>query len=258
MGTFYVNGDSQNVAATGSGNQITVGLDNITQYAIQAGGATNSLTQVAPSVTIGVPLVSQGAAATPVFGTASVAGGGTGAVSLTGVLTGNGTSAITANAVTQNAVLVGGASNGVASLSTMTNGELLIGSTGIAPVVASLTAGSGVDVAGGAGSITVSQSPERILNNYSVANASPYVVQADDYYITVDTSTIPITIQLPDAPTTYQVFIIKDSAGNAATQNVTVTTVSGIKLIDAAATFVMNTDWQSIHVVYDSFGYQVF
>lgn len=118
--------------------------------------------------------------------------------------------------------------------------------------------GTGVTTVAAGNQITVSQSSERIINNYSVANASPYVVQADDYYITVDTSTIPITIQLPDAPTQYQVFIIKDSAGNAATQNVTVTTVSGIKVIDAAATFVMNTDWQSIHVVYDGVGFQVF
>lgn len=118
--------------------------------------------------------------------------------------------------------------------------------------------GTGVTTVAAGNQITVSQSSERILNNYSVANASPYVVQADDYYITVDTSTIPITIQLPDAPTAYQVFIIKDSAGNAATQNITVTTVSGLLNIDAATTFVMNTDWQSIHVVFDLFGYQIF
>jgi hypothetical protein len=44
---------------------------------------------------------------------AQVAKGGTGAATLTGVLTGNGTAAVTANAVTQFTVLTGGASNAV-------------------------------------------------------------------------------------------------------------------------------------------------
>ena len=46
--------------------------------------------------TSGQPLLSAGSAAAPTFGTLSVAGGGTGAVTLTGLLQGNGTSAITA------------------------------------------------------------------------------------------------------------------------------------------------------------------
>lgn len=66
-----------------------------TQYNVQVGGATTStLTSVAPSATSGVPLISQGAAANPVFGTAAVAGGGTGATSFTAysVITGGTTS----------------------------------------------------------------------------------------------------------------------------------------------------------------------
>jgi hypothetical protein len=68
----------------------------ITQYNIQTGGASNLLNNVAPSSTSGVPVISQGASSQPVFGTAVVAGGGTGQVTLTnhGVLIGQGTSAI--------------------------------------------------------------------------------------------------------------------------------------------------------------------
>lgn len=97
-----------------------------------------------------------------------------------------------------------------------------------------------------------------VVQGYVVANASPYVVGPTAYYITVDTSTIPITIQLPDAPTQYRSFIIKDSAGNAAVNNITVTTVSGVLLIDAATTFVMNTNYQSAQFLFDGFGYQIF
>lgn len=55
----------------------------------------------------------------------AVAEGGTGASTLTGVLTGNGTSAITANAITQYATLVGGASNAVSNVSIGTAGQVL-------------------------------------------------------------------------------------------------------------------------------------
>jgi hypothetical protein len=51
--------------------------------------------------------------------------GGTGAKTLTGVLTGNGTSAVTANAVTQFDVLVGGASNAVSSVGPGSAGQVL-------------------------------------------------------------------------------------------------------------------------------------
>jgi len=55
-----------------------------------------------------------------------VSEGGTGAKTITGVLTGNGTSAITANAVTQYTVLLGDASNAVSNVTdTGTSGQVL-------------------------------------------------------------------------------------------------------------------------------------
>lgn len=63
-----------------------------------------------------------------------VAEGGTGASTLTGVVTGNGTSAMTANAVTQYGVLVGGASNAVSSTAVGTSGDVLTSNgAGMAP-----------------------------------------------------------------------------------------------------------------------------
>jgi hypothetical protein len=67
----------------------------VTQYNTLVGGATSStIVNVAPSATVGVPLVSQGSAANPSFSTAVVAGGGTGVVSTTayGVICGGTTS----------------------------------------------------------------------------------------------------------------------------------------------------------------------
>lgn len=63
----------------------------------------------------------------------TVPNGGTGAKTLTGVVTGNGTSAMTANAVTQHGVLIGGASNAVSSLGVAASNSVLQGSTGADP-----------------------------------------------------------------------------------------------------------------------------
>ena len=91
-------------------------------------------------------------------GTLSVSKGGTGATTLTGILTGNGTSAISASAVTEHAALVGGATNAITSVAMNTNGMLLIGSNGADPVAAVLTAGTGMSITNAAGSITLNAS----------------------------------------------------------------------------------------------------
>lgn len=57
---------------------------SVTQYNVIVGGsATDTLSNIAPSATSGVALISQGASSNPAFGTVVVAGGGTGLSSLT-------------------------------------------------------------------------------------------------------------------------------------------------------------------------------
>jgi hypothetical protein len=67
---------------TGNGTS-AITANAVTQYNVIVGGASNAVGSVSPSATTGVPLVSQGAAANPAFGTAVVAGGGTGIVTTT-------------------------------------------------------------------------------------------------------------------------------------------------------------------------------
>ena len=55
----------------------------VTQHDLLIGAASNGITSVAPSATVGVPVVSAGTGSDPVFGTAVVAGGGTGLATLT-------------------------------------------------------------------------------------------------------------------------------------------------------------------------------
>lgn len=57
-------------------------------------------------------------------------------------------------------------------LGPLTNGQLLIGSTGVDPVVASITAGSGMSVTAGAGSITIATSAINNFVKFSSASES--------------------------------------------------------------------------------------
>lgn len=107
--------------------------NTITQYNTLIGGASNSITSIAPSVTSGIPFVSQGSAANPTFGTAVVAGGGTGNTVLSnhGVLLGQGTSPI-------------------ATTAAGTTGQVFTGVTGADPVWAS-PAASSISITGNSG-----------------------------------------------------------------------------------------------------------
>lgn len=67
---------------TGNGSSAMT-ASTVTQYGTVVAGASNAVSSVAPSATSGVPLISQGAAANPAYGTAVVPGGGTGVATLT-------------------------------------------------------------------------------------------------------------------------------------------------------------------------------
>jgi hypothetical protein len=78
---------------TGNGTSAFTGTA-ITQYNVLTGGTSNLPNSVAPSATSGIPLISQGSTSQPLFGTALVAGGGSGLTSTTayGLLAGGTTS----------------------------------------------------------------------------------------------------------------------------------------------------------------------
>ena len=108
--------------------------------------------------------------------------GGTGSSTLTGVLTGNGTSAITANAITQYGVLVGGASNAVDSTVVGTATHVLTSNgAGMAPTFQAAAGGitgpvSSTDNAlarwNGTGGTAVQDSTVIVTDNGEMTNAS--------------------------------------------------------------------------------------
>lgn len=150
-GTITFSGDSSGVVTSAAGNTVTLSFDVSEQPAIATSVATDSgtATPAANSFTIagGTGLSSVGAGSTVTVNLdspVSVDNGGTGSSSLTdgGILLGSGTSPVTVT-------------------SQPTDGQLLIGSTGVDPVLGSLTQpAAGITITGGAGSITFALSDD--------------------------------------------------------------------------------------------------
>lgn len=146
-----------------------------------------------------------------------------------------------------------------------TDGQLLVGSTSapnIRPGFLTSTDGSvtitptapdadnmNIDLSASVMSITITS-----LDNTD----SPYTVLSTDVYMSCDVTSGVLTIELPDAPSTERVFYVKDAAGNSAANNITITTVGGVVTIDGATSFVMNTDFESVSLIFNGTSYEVF
>lgn len=83
-GNIFMQGDNSTITITGVSATATLTASVIlpTQHDVLISN-TSSINGATPSATSGVPLISQGSGADPIFGTAVVAGGGTGVTSLT-------------------------------------------------------------------------------------------------------------------------------------------------------------------------------
>ena len=102
-----------------------------------------------------------------------------------------------------------------------------------------------------------STGPNRLAIRNIDEGESPYEVLPNEVYISCDILGGTLTIKLPNEPDTGRFYIIKDATGFCSTNNITVTTVGGVVLIDAAATNVMNSDYQSVNVVFNGVSYEI-
>lgn len=268
----------------GSLNTVTIELTGLTNHNVLVGAGTATVTNVAPSATSGVPLISNGASADPSFGTAVVAGGGTGATSFTAyapvcggttstnplqsastglstsgfVLTSNGASAlpsfqsvsasgaittITGNTggaespssgnfnivgtgsitvagsantetvqltgLTNHSLLVGAGTATITNLGVATNGQLPIGSTGADPVLATITASTGVSITNGAGSITIAATGAGMATVEVTGTSQSMAV--DTFYIANNAALVTLTL-----PTTSALGSVIEIAGKGA------------------------------------------
>lgn len=240
-----------NISTSGAGATVTYNVSGTTNHAVQIGNAGGSLTSLAALTNGQIVIGSTGANPIP----ASMTNGNN--ITWTG---GAGTLRADVTGTTNHSLLLGNATGSINSLGAATNGQLPIGSTGADPVLATLTAGANVTVTNGAGSITIAANATSQTVNYTGVNhaASPYTVLAADYYISCDVTAGVISILLPNASATGRVFIVKDKVGLAATSNITITTVGGAVNIDGATTFVMNTAYQSVELIFNGVSYELF
>ena len=124
------------------------------------GGGSGTVTSVSTTLS-GISIAN--ASTTPaISGTLGVANGGTGATTLDdgGILLGSGTGAITATAQP-------------------TNGQLVIGSTGADPVLATLTGGTGITVSNSAGGISIAADNNGTMSSFILSDGSNTQTIAD-------------------------------------------------------------------------------
>lgn len=236
------------VPPSAGGNINLLGSGDVT---VAGNAGTNTLT-ISLSGAVADSFPTDSGTAVPAAGALTIHGGNNIATSGAGS-----TVTIDLDGTTNHTLQIGNASGSLTSLGVATNGQLPIGSTGADPVLSTLTAGSGISITNGAGSITIAATSTSLLT-YTLVNTTPYVVLAGDQYLGVDTTFMPITVQLPNAPSTGRVIVIKDRSGTAALNSITVTTVGGVVLIDGAATFVMNTAYEAIQVIFNGTFYEIF
>ena len=119
-----------------------------------------------------------------------------------------------------------------------------------------IVGGTNVTTSGAGNTVTINATADA---DYTVVStsATPYVALSTDQVIAMDSTAGIKTVQLPNAPITGKWYTVKDSAGTAVANNITVTTVGGVVLIDGAASFIMNSAFESGTFVFTGTKYLV-
>jgi hypothetical protein len=136
----------------------------------------------------------------------------------------------------------GGSPGGASGTVQYNNGGSFAGSTGLTVLSNAIT---GIVVG-----VTNVTSGTSCTADSSCGSATP------DYFICINLGTpAPFTLTLPSSPATGRTILIKDCGGDANADNITVTPAAGD--IDGAASYVMNTNHQSMAVTYDGTQWEI-
>lgn len=154
-----------------------------------------------------------------------------------------------------NSTLIGVKSTGAGDLAALGCGsdELFVGSTAAyAGQFSSIRIYANTNIFLGTGStsvVQVSSTRAYLLKGLNLATTSvktgDYTIATGDCIVRVGTCGSAPTITLPATPAVGDIYIIKDTVGEAATRNITIDGNS-TDTIDGSATFVMNANYQSV------------
>jgi len=116
----------------------------------------------------------------------------------------------------------------------------------------------GIITSGSSNTITVTLTEAATVYTNVTHAMSPYTVTATDYFISVDASAGIVTINLPNTPNANRQFIIKDRLGFAATNNITVKSLSGVTTVDGQASYTFVDSYESLECLFHGANYEVF
>lgn len=203
----FVGANSASLTTPNLGTPATGNLSNCTNLAVPGGLATTGT----PSGT--TFLRGDGAWATPP-GTGTV---NSGAANQLAYYASSG-SAVSGLAGANSALLVTNASGVPTMTASLTNGQIIIGSTGGTPTPATLTAGSGISISNGAGSITISGTGSGI--GWTEVTGTSQTMTADSGWITNNAGLVTLTLPATAAVGTAISVIGKGAGGWTIAQNV--------------------------------------
>ena len=87
---------------------------------------------------------------------------------------------------------------------------------------------------------------------------SPYTVLLTDYYLSVDSTGGPVTINLPTSPPLTTRFVVKDRTGAARVSPITIQAIGGVTTIDYDTDFILVDSNESVELLYYTGNYEVF
>lgn len=161
----------------------------------------------------------------------------------------------------------GGGGGGALNTLSGDTGGLVPPSAGNIAIVAHGASSSGIStnssnlvVSGnsGASTLVINETQAQFITNYVFTTGPTYTATTQDYYISVDSTGGPVSVQLPNSPTQYRTFVVKDSGGVGATNVVTVTTIGGVVLIDGQTAYLIDVDYESSNFIFNGTEYEAF
>jgi hypothetical protein len=164
------------------------------------------------------------------------------------ILYSNGANTVTGLATANSAVVVTSSAGVPVLSSTMTNGQLIIGSTGATPTAATITAGTGISITNGAGTISIASSGVGSLTWNDVSGTSQAATINNGYIISNAGQT---TVTLPATAVVGSVFAVqgKGAAGWILKMNTGQICHFGNAATTSAGTLTSTNQWDSVAIV---------